>query len=130
MKRDINAYVEGRLQQWAEWHTRNNDNGIGYRRQSNEYLIMRDKGVMIKGTTQFYLPTNNEAEEIERLICEFAQYSIAHGKMADALVQNYCYRGSVKQKAKDLGYTRSYFLELVGRARQWVEGRLSLKWGR
>lgn len=123
MKKDLN-YVEMRLQQWAEWYGRHKDHGIGYRKQSNEYLIMRDKGVMIKGTTQFCLPTDEAAEEIERLLCEFIQYGEAHQKMVKAFINCYVETGVMQHKAEAAGVSLACLKTWMGLIKHWLMGRL------
>lgn len=124
MLRDINEYVKQRLYDWADWYSRGNLHGLGYPDRTIEYRLMKEGGVLIKGTGHKSPPTNESAEEIERLVNEMARQNEA---MALALRYQYFNHGNLNKKAETLGISRTRFKNYLEMAHQWMAGRLSVR---
>ena len=122
---NVGKYVEKRLQEWADWFIRGNTYGIGYPPES--FITMLEKGITAKKKKTFkipILPTNESAEEMEKFVVEMAHQN---RQMADALRKYYFGREPTLQlKAKIFGVSGAQFKILLGMARQWLAGRLSV----
>lgn len=114
-------YVDERLQQWAEWYSRDNLFGLGYPSCSIEYRLMTE-GVIVKTTGPKSLPSNEEAEEIELLVNEIAKQN---ERIALALRCQYFGHRRSRERAKSLGVSYAQFRIYVDLGRQWLAGRLS-----
>lgn len=123
MYKNINDYVNYRLDVWADWYHRSKDNHLGY---SNTNILERLRemgGYYIKATGQKPLPSNFEAEEIEQLVREMHQQD---PKMALALRRYYQTDSDLighTLKAFKMSYTQQ--MVHVNRARAWLAGRLT-----
>ena len=120
-KKSIDDYLEARLEEWAEWLRGGNFVGIGYPRQSTLELI---KAGMIYDKNKSHVPviqTNEEAEEMEKYICEMAEYKPI---MAQALRMYYLDKLSLRSNAKKLGVSYMQFSIYIQMAKQWLLGRL------
>jgi hypothetical protein len=129
MNEEFIHYVDRRLDEWANWYSKGNSYGLGYPQRSMEYILMTE-GSLIKYSVPQHLPCNEDAEEIEMLICEMAKQNKT---MAYILRYHYFSTGALRGKAKNFSsdYTSiSYrkFKEYVDLARQWLAGRLSAKY--
>ena len=124
IRKDLKSYVEARLEHWADWYSKHNDYGLGYRRYSTEYQLMRSGGDFIRGTQQFILPSNKAAEQMELFVSQLADGDEAHKKIADVLRHHYFTRGNESQKAKAINMSTSHYRVLLGMAKYWLEGRL------
>lgn len=125
VSKDISKYIENRLQEWADWFIRGNNHGIGYPPES--FITMLEKGVNIKRKKDFklpILPTNESAEEMEKFVVEMSRQN---QQMANALRKYYFGREpTISLKAKAFGVSGAQFKILLGMARQWLAGRLSI----
>lgn len=116
------AYVEQRLQTWADWVCRGNSYGLGYSRKSLVAKVMEIGCLIHQGTYQHVLCTHEQAEEIETIISKLAEHNTL---LADVLRQYYVGIGSMREKAKRMGISHSHFKVSLDMARQWVAGWLS-----
>lgn len=116
----VDAYLESRLQEWAEWLKTGNSLSMGYPRQSVSALIMEGKSIGNKGN--FYKPIeiNEIAEEIEKLVNEMARYKPL---MAKVLRTHYLYQLSLRRSAKKLNISYGQYNLYVQMAKQWLLGR-------
>jgi hypothetical protein len=119
---DALAYVECRLEEWADWYSRGCDLGLGYPRQSTIAGLLDNQGVLTKAQGRKPLPTHERSEEIEAFIIELVQQN---SRIAKALCQFYLGKGSMTQKARVLGISYAYFKMHVDMAKQWLAGRLT-----
>ena len=98
--------------------------GIGYPWQSTLELI---KAGMIYDKNKYRIPviqTNEEAEEIEKFICEMAEYKPI---MAQALRMYYLDKHSLTSNSKNLKISRSQYNIYIRMAKEWLAGRLISK---
>ena len=121
MNKDIQNSIENKLEQWATWYIKSGDYGLGYPSKAVEARIM-EHDVYCRTAGPKYLPSNETAEEIEVLITEMFKQT---PKIALALREEYFSRGTLPQKAKNIGVSRSQFKVCVDMAKQWLAGRLS-----
>lgn len=63
MKQQFDEYLESRLQEWGEWFSKYEDNGLGYPKQS-----INVNGILLKGIGRKIPPMNQSAEEIENWV--------------------------------------------------------------
>src|SRR4051812_3042610 len=122
-------YVEYRLERWADWNRRKNDNGLGYAKESTIYRMMhigclsKENNSNYSDHPAFTMPA--EIEETETLIKQMWE---ANHKIADALRKFYLgNERTVGQKAKALGVSVSQFRVHVDMAKCWLAGRLSAR---
>jgi len=123
-KKSIDDYLEERLEEWAEWLRGGNFVGIGYPRQSTLELI---KAGMIYDKNKSHIPviqTNEKAEEMEKYICEMAEYKPI---MAKTLRMFYLDSISTKSHAKKFNMPHSQFYLQVQMAKTWLIGRVISK---
>jgi hypothetical protein len=113
--------VEDRLIEWAEWASHGNWFGVGYSQCSVVYRLMTT-GMLIKSTAPYIEPNNEEAEEMEALICELQNQN---NDLANALRIHYLMSGSLRYKAKKFSISRDRLTYHLDMARQWLAGRLS-----
>lgn len=118
---NFDNYLEMRLNQWAEWFSRDNQY-LSYPSCSIEYRLMKN-GIIVPSTAPKQIPCNEEAEEIEALVKEMAEYN---NEMALALRLRYFEKGMVKKRHAALNVSYSQFRFYISMARQWLAGRLSL----
>jgi hypothetical protein len=118
---DSTRFVENRLNEWAEWVSHGNWYGIGYSACSIVYRLMTE-GIIIKSTAPQIHPNNEEAEEMEALICELWKQN---NDLANAIRIHYLYSGSIRHKAKKFLIHRNHLAYQLDLAHQWLAGRLS-----
>ncbi len=121
----LDEYLESRLCEWAEWLRSGNQLGIGYPRRS--ILALIKEGKVITKNRQFcsVIETNDNAEEIENLVREMAQYKRV---MAEALRNYYLDRLSLRRCARQFKISHMHYKLYIEMAKQWLIGRLSVKW--
>lgn len=119
---EIMLVVESRLNEWAEWASHGNWFGVGYSACSIIYRLMTEGAILIKSTAPQLLPNNEEAEQMEALICELWNQN---KDLAEALRINYLIQGSLRYKAKKFSINRDRLTYNLDLARQWLAGRLS-----
>jgi hypothetical protein len=120
--KSIDEYLEERLEDWAEWLRGGNFVGIGYPRQSTLELI---KNGMIYDKNKSHIPviqTNENAEEMEKYICEMAKYKPI---MAQSLRMFYLDRLSFRTSSKKLKISISHYHLYIQMAKQWLMGKMS-----
>jgi hypothetical protein len=120
----IDDYLELRLNEWGEWLRIGNSLGIGYPRQSILALIQEGKIITKNKKFRSIIETHENAEEIEKLVSEMAQYKLY---MAQALRSYYLDSLSLRSGAKKLGISHTQYNLYVQMAKQWLVGRMSLK---
>jgi hypothetical protein len=125
MALNIYIYLEDRLRQWANWFLRHGDMGLGYPHRSVEGLLMDSGGVVIRSTVAYDASPNAAVDETERLLRQMASQN---KKIATALFEYYIGVGTLKQRAKRLGLSRTQFKVHVDMAKEWLAGRLSSDW--
>jgi hypothetical protein len=123
MSKTFMHYLEERLYQWADWYSRGNFYGLGYPSCSMEYRMMTE-GVVARNSRPKPLPSNEAAEEIEKLVKEMTEYNQT---MANALRCQYFLPGSLRSKATKLDISHSHFKHYVDMAHQWLAGRLTTR---
>ncbi|MCE3238127.1 MAG: hypothetical protein K0R24_1108 [Gammaproteobacteria bacterium] len=117
-------YLDNRLEEWADWLIRYNHHGLGYPSKTIEARLRDEGGVLISGTGIHYPPSNERAEEMERLVVELD----AHNKqLATVLRVYYLDPGLIKHKAKKANVSFSQFKVCVKMAKTWLSGRLSAR---
>lgn len=119
----LQEYIEARLYQWAEWHSRGNFSGLGFPQCSLEYRMMTE-GVFPRSRGRKPLPSNDAAEEIEKLVSELYQHN---KKIAQVLICHYFNQGSFRTKGKIVGVSYTAFSYYLNMGHQWIAGRLSGK---
>ncbi len=120
---NILAYVEHRLEEWADWFSRGCDLGLGYPKQSTVAWLKENVGILTKAQGSKPLATHEQAEEMERLIVELA---LQNPRLARALRQQYLNNNNARQKARNMGLSYAHFKVQVDMAKQWLAGRLSI----
>lgn len=125
MEKNINDYVNYRLELWADWYHRCKDNGLGYPSTNILARLKEMGGYYIKATGPKPLPSSFEAEEIEQLIREMHQQD---AKMALALRRYYHTDGDVMgHTIKNFNMSYTQLGVHVNRARAWLAGRLTAR---
>lgn len=123
--KDVDEYLDHRLEEWADWFIHGNTFGIGYPHESA--ITMIEKGITVKKKKVFklpILPTNESAEEMEKFVVEM---SYQNRRIADVLRKYYFGREpTTPLKAKAFGVSGAQFHILLSMARQWLAGRLSV----
>ncbi len=122
---NIPKYVEYRLEHWADWNKRKNDNGLGYPKESTIYRMMHigclSKDQHIPQT--FSIPA--EVDEIEQLIKQMWEQN---KRIADALRKFYLGdEKNIRMKASALELSVTQFKVHVDMAKYWLAGRLSAR---
>ncbi len=121
--KNLDEYLESRLGEWAEWLRGGNHLGIGYPRQSILALILEGKFIAQKRKSRGILETNENAEEIEKLVCEMSEYKF---EMAQALRLYYLDSLSLRSSSKKLGISYTQYKNYVQLGKQWLAGRFSV----
>ena len=116
------AYIEYRLQEWADWFSKGNFYGIGFSSTTIEYRLMTE-GIVTNQPGYKALHCNNEAEEIELLISEMQGHNF---KMSLAIRCHYFGKDFMGREAP-LPISRTQLQTYLGMGRQWLAGRLSAK---
>ncbi len=124
MKKDVNKYVDDRLELWADWYIRIENNGLGYPNKTMEQRLKEHGGLFVKSIGPKIPPSNHAAEEVEEYVSElFKQNSL----LATVLRKNYFEQNTAARKAKQLGISTTQFRVQLAMAKQWMAGRLSSK---
>lgn len=118
----VDAYLETRLQEWAEWLRTGNFLNIGYQRQSSIAMFSEGKSINQTGKCKTTVDVNAQAEGIEKMIVEMAQYKPI---MADCLRYHYLNQKSLRKSARSLGISHTHYKLYVQMAKQWLVGRLN-----
>jgi len=122
-KAAILHYIENRLQMWAAWFTRKERLVKGYSPVTIEYRLMTEGHI----PNEYYglrpLPTNELAEEIERLVKDLYEQN---QKLAEVLRAYYLRRGTLRDKARRIGTSQTRFEVYLNSARWWLASRLTL----
>lgn len=119
----IDTYLESRLQEWAEWLRTGNFLNIGYQRQSSIAMFSEGKSIDKTRKSKTTVDVNAQAEEIEKMISEMAQY---RPTMADCLRYHYLNQQSLRNSAKKLGISHTQYKLHVQMAKEWLVGRMSV----
>lgn len=127
MNYDINAYVDCRLDEWAEWYIQHGDLGLGYPRKSLEGRLMDSGGIIAKVTIAPELMCNAEAEEIEQMVLELNQQNAF---LAQVLREQYFGKGVMRSKAERMRISCVNFRVHLKMAKLWLAGRLSVGYAR
>src|SRR5579862_7677339 len=122
MNENFMAYVEKRLEHWAQWFHSNHHYGLGFHSETIEYVMMT-VGVLIKSTGVKPLPVDEDAEEIEALVVEMAEQN---SKMATALRIHYFDRKKSRDRADAIQMSSTQFKNNVKMAKQW--SALFIEW--
>lgn len=117
----IDYYVHERLQQWARWHTKCMQNGLGYPPLSVEGRLQRDGGVLPKSTAPLHLPSNPDAEEVDELMNALGQYDMT---LAEAIKIQYLERDTLHYAAKLRKIPLPTLKNNLRLAKVWLAGRL------
>ncbi len=119
------AYVEHRLSEWGEWHSRGDYVDIGFRRRNLLARLKEEGGQLIRCTGSNPLPTHTRAEEMEKLIMELHQDQPIP---AHVLIITYLYPDAPRLTAeKKFGYRKSNYNKQLGIAFAWIKGYLIAK---
>ncbi|MDX2164342.1 MAG: antiterminator Q family protein [Gammaproteobacteria bacterium] len=116
----MDAYLEHRLQEWAEWLKTGNFLNIGYQRQSSIAMFHEGKTINQTGKSKASVETHEEAEEFERMVVQMAQYKPI---MADCLRNYYLNQLSLRESAKKFGISHAQYGAYLQMAKQWLVGR-------
>ena len=119
----VDAYLENRLQEWAEWLSTGNHLNIGYQRQSS--IAMFTEGKSINRNNKIIktnIDINEQAEEIEKMVSEMAQYKSI---LSDCLRYQYLNQKSLRDSANKLGISHTQYKLYVQMAKLWLVVRVS-----
>ena len=126
MKTEIEKYIKDRLEEWADWYGRGRDNYLGYPSKCTLARLIDGELLMNNNAGPKNMPTNERAEEIEKLVKEMAEQNYT---MATVLRCQYFLHGSLRSKAKYLNkylkISHTQFKYYVDMSEQWLAGRLS-----
>ncbi len=123
INKKFTAYIEYRLQEWANWFDKGNFYGIGFSTSTIEYRLMTE-GIVSNQPGYKTLHCNDEAEEIENLISEMHKQNF---KMSLALRHHYFGYNKSHDRRSALPFSRTQLQTYLGMGRQWLAGRLSAK---
>ena len=99
------VYINERLNQWADWRLRHEDNGIGYPRQCPYTRMTPSSG------SGFYSPELNEAAmEIDTAVCALPD------NLRLVVMVMYTRTSTCKQKARDCQVAERTFFDRLHRA--------------
>ena len=124
---DTSAYLEKRLDHWAQWVLKGNQNGQGYPSKSSLYDWMKMGGVVVQAQSKPPLPCDDDAEEIERCVMEMAKQ---RPRIALALRMQYLTSGTIQQKSKTTHLSSAQFKINLQMAKQWLAGWFSARFVR
>ena len=119
---DASAYLEKRLDHWAQWVLKGTRNNQGYPSKSILYDWMKRGGVVIQAQNKPPLPCDDDAEEIEYCVMQMARQ---RPRIALALRIQYLTQGTIRQKAKTTHLSFAQFKMDVQMAKQWLTGWFS-----
>lgn len=120
---EVEYYLEERLKEWAHWHAKQIDIGLGYPNRSLESRLQEEPTFFqSKKNHSAKIPYPHAAAEIERLVVELSHYQKL---LADALRVAYIQPGVQATKAKSLGISVAQFKFCVKLAKAWLCGHIS-----
>ncbi len=117
----FDAYLERRLQEWAEWLKTGNFLNIGYHRQSSIAMFHQGKAINQNRKSKASVDAHEDAEEIEKMIVQMKNYKPL---MADCLRHYYLSQMSLRESAKKFGISHAQYGVYLQMAKQWLIGRL------
>lgn len=122
----LEKYVEKRLEEWGIWARQDNTVKIGFPKKSNIARFTETGFLSLNAGFHPQKDSNNNpnAEEMERLVCQF---SCDHRTEAEVLRDLYVSRGSKEEIAKKAKIAIRTVNERLRLAKTWLEGRLSQK---
>jgi hypothetical protein len=115
-------YVESRLKEWAEWHSKENSGALGFSSVSIQYRLMNE-GTIIKTNDARSLPSNADAEEIEAYWTEMYEQNEA---IAIAIKNYYFVDSTLRTQSQLMKISHNQFRHYVQMGHQWMAGRLSV----
>ena len=92
-------YIDMRLQRWAEWSCRREDNGTGYAMSVMNRMIV---GSEVWAETSFESRPLIDVGDCEAMDTEHAVQSLRH-ELKRVVIECYLQRGTAEQKARHLG---------------------------
>lgn len=92
-------YIDMRLQRWAEWSCRREDNGTGYAMSVLNRMIV---GSEVWAETSFDSRPLIDCGDVEAMDTEHAVQSLRH-ELKRVVIECYIQRGTKEQKARSLG---------------------------
>jgi hypothetical protein len=122
MEKNMIIYLENRLNQWAEWYSKNDLKALGYPTNARECRTLTAMNHYSYRSKP--LPYNEEAEEIELFVRELAKQKPI---IASALRYYYFEPGSLRTKASKLHLSHTQFKHYIDMAHYWLAGRISRK---
>lgn len=118
---DFLLYVDMRLEQWADWFSRDNLFNLNFTSVTIEYRLMNE-GCVINSTAPRQFKSNQDAEEIEALVKEIERYN---RKVGLALRSRYFLKLPFRERAEKIGLSYSQYKVFLDYGRFWLAGRLS-----
>ncbi|HEX4044863.1 MAG TPA: hypothetical protein VHZ76_04280 [Gammaproteobacteria bacterium] len=124
MRKNCEAYIEKRLEEWAVWFLKCSCVENGYPKSSSFNLFQIGLGINVIGEhLPASLPVNEEAEEVEQSIRQLASYNKL---LAQILRLHYLEpRLSKLKKATALGLSHTTYRISLEMSKMWVGGHLS-----
>lgn len=112
------AELDAQFYGWALWYASRRDGGIGYKKQTIEYELMRT-GTLIRGTGEYVPPTNEDAERMERIITRMwpEQQEAVKWKYLRVMPND-------KARAREMGVATTTYQLYLREAQQFVLGAL------
>ena len=120
----LDSYLTQRMEEWAEWHWKVQNNGLGHYQKNILAKLKEEGGVINRNLNSHYHFGNNSAEEIQFLLRSISKQDALRGK---ALEIRYLYPKEHEAKAELEGYTRSNYYSHLRLAHEWMKGYLSAK---
>jgi len=122
----FDAYLESRLDEWAEWLKTGNQFGLGYPKNSSFTLIQEGRVINQNKRNCYHktVESHEQAEEIEKMMAEMSQYKPI---MASCLRNYYLDQLSLRSSAKRLNISHTQFKAYVQMGKQWLAGRFNGK---
>lgn len=118
---DIDNYVDNQLQRWAAWYFAVLTDGLGYPKRSVEGALLDSGGVLIRSTRGKSIPTNEDAEQIDKLLCELGQYK---PELASAVKIRYTSR-KIKTSLESLKIPYPTYKVRLQEGLAWLAGNLT-----
>jgi hypothetical protein len=117
-----NIYLENRLQHWAWWYVNLMEGNLP-NQSTSMFSLISDLGILVSGSKQKGMPTNEAAEEINTWV---NRMELVYPLDAQAL-RDYYFKKS--EKLKDLAEKHktsvTTFKKRVHDAKKWLDGRIS-----
>jgi len=127
---EISRYLNKRLDEWADWFIRDYARSLGFPKQNTIHKMMVLGNVPKEDFTIKPLPTNEPAEEIEKLIRIMAFQNNQTFKYANALREYYIYsQRSKRRTARALGVSEAITHAYVENAHLWLSGWFTASYG-